>query len=465
MSAVARVLDRMSPLDASFLFGEDGKSHMDVGMVLEFAGPPPSLDEVTAAIAGRLPLVPRYRQKVRMVPAAAALPVWVDDPHFDIRRHVVATAAAAPGDDEALFEAVGRVMSVQLARDKPLWEAHLVTGLAAGRWALVVRMHHCMVDGITSTAIVGELLATTPDPPPPLPDDWAPAPEPSDWELLRDAVGHNLRATGEMARAAVAAVVEPPRPPALPSPADLEPLWQHGQPPLDPTLTGPVGAARRFRRVRFDLDDVRRVRAALGGTVNDVLLATVAHAFRTLLLSRGEAVTGRSVRALMPVALKGDAGPAGGNRIGGVPVDLPMGETGVAALARIRAQTEALKTLTEAVPAPAQVEGPTAGLPVMLTLGSRVAGAVPGLVHTVASNVPGPQHTLYLNGRPLEGLSACISLWSPLRIAVQVLSYAGRLSFAAVADHDSVPDLAVFMTGAEEGLRELLTAAGDDVGG
>jgi diacylglycerol O-acyltransferase / wax synthase len=173
-------VDRMTPLDASFLFAEDGNSHMDIGMVLEIDGPAMSAEEVAEAIAGRLALVPRYRQKIRLVPAAAALPVWVDDVDFDVRRHVFETTAPTPGED-GLFAAVSRVMSSQFDRGKPLWEAHLVTGLGEDRWALVVRMHHAMVDGITSTAIVGELLTRSPEVPEPVDDGWSPAPEPSDW--------------------------------------------------------------------------------------------------------------------------------------------------------------------------------------------------------------------------------------------------------------------------------------------
>lgn len=456
----------MSALDASFLFGEDGNSHMDIGMVLEFEGPAVSRDDLADAISGRLPLVPRYRQKVRLVPAAAALPVWVDDVQFDVRRHIFETPASPAGDDAALFDAVSRVMSNQLDRDKPLWEAHLITGLADDRWALVVRMHHCMVDGISSTAIVGVLLTSDPDPAMPerLDDAWSPQPEPSDAQLLQDAFTDNLKAAGELVKATAAAALKPPSSwsTSMPKTMDLEPLRQVGQPPLDPTLTGPVGPGRRFQRTRIELDDVRRVRSALGGTVNDVIMAITARAFRALLLRRGELVSGRSVRALMPVALKvaEGTGAEGGNRISGVPVELPVGEvSAVECLDRIRAQTSVLKALGEAMPANAQVEAPGFGLPVLLALSSRLAGTVPTFFHTVASNVPGPREPLFLSGRRLTGLSACISLWSPLRIAVQVLSYTGVLSFAAVADSDNVPDLSWFVEGAEDGMRELLQAA------
>jgi diacylglycerol O-acyltransferase / wax synthase len=246
----------------------------------------------------------------------------------------------------------------------------------------------------------------------------------------------------------------------MPSAMDLEPLRQLGQPPGDLTLTGPVGPGRSFLRTRFELDDVRQVRQAFGGTVNDVILTLAARAFRELLLRRGEVVTGRSIRALMPVAMKGGQGSAGGNRIGGVPVELPVGEvSAVECLDRIREQTSTLKALSDAMPVDAQVSAPGLGLPVLLTLGARAASTLPSAMHTVVSNVPGPRDPLYLHGHRLEGLSACISLWAPLRMAVQVMSYTGVLSFAVVADRDSVPDASWILDGATQGLRELLEAA------
>lgn len=453
-------MDRLTPLDASFLFAEDGKSHTDIGMVLEFDGPPLSRDELAESIRSRLPLIPRYRQKVKLVPGAAALPVWVDDVRFDIHRHVFEAEAAAPGDEEALEDAVSRVMSSQLDRGKPLWEAHLVIGLANERWAVILRLHHAMADGLTSTAMTSALLTTTPEATEPIPDAWSPRPEPSDWELLQSAAVENAKAMAEMAHQAVTALSTPPDwSSSLPSGMDLEPLRQVGQPPFDPTLTGPVGTERLFRRFFVELDDIRQIRLALGGTVNDVLLAMSARAFRALMLRRGEAVLGRSVRALVPVALHTEATAGGGsvgNQIGAIPVELPLGElTVVECLDRVKTQTETLKRLGKAVPAAQQAVMPQFGMPTLLTLGSRIAGTLPSYVHTVISNVPGPREPLYLQGRRLTAMSACISLWSPMRIAVQAMSYTGTLAYAAVADAASVPDLPSFMEGAEAGLREL----------
>ena len=162
---------------------------------------------------------------MKLVPAAAALPVWVDDVDFAVERHIFEVAVQQPGDDEAFLDAVGQVMSTQLSRDKPLWEVHVLTGLADGRWALVVRMHHAMVDGITSTAIVGVLLTSSPEVPEPLDDGWTPAAEPTEWQLLSDAMSDSARAAADLARRAAAAAVQPFAgwtPPAPVSPDHLD---------------------------------------------------------------------------------------------------------------------------------------------------------------------------------------------------------------------------------------------------
>ena len=154
-------MQTMSPLDASFLHIEDAVSHMHIGSVGIFEGPVPGPGEVQDAVATRLPLVPRYRQKVRFVPLALGRPAWVDDPHFNLDYHVRRTALPAPGGDEELRNLVGRVMSQQLDRAKPLWEMWVAEGLDDGRWALISKTHHCMVDGVSATDLLSVILGTS----------------------------------------------------------------------------------------------------------------------------------------------------------------------------------------------------------------------------------------------------------------------------------------------------------------
>jgi len=188
--------DRLSPLDASFLFAEHRTAAMHVGAVMTFAPPergPLDLDALVELIGRRLPLVPRYRQKVRDVPGHLGLPVWVDDPGFDLAFHVRRSALPAPGSEQVLRELVGRLLARQLDRSRPLWEVYLIEGLADGRFAVVTKTHHAMVDGLASMDIGAVLLDPTPQPRQTPPDDWDPAPEPSALELAADAALHALR--------------------------------------------------------------------------------------------------------------------------------------------------------------------------------------------------------------------------------------------------------------------------------
>ncbi|MDQ6696731.1 MAG: wax ester/triacylglycerol synthase family O-acyltransferase, partial [Actinomycetota bacterium] len=171
-------VDRMSPLDASFLHIEDDVSHMHIGSISIFEGPSPGYDKVVAMVAGKLPLVPRYRQVVRFVPFDLGRPVWSDDPHFHVEYHVRHTALPAPGGEPELRRLVGRVMSQQLDRTKPLWEIWMVEGLEDDRWAMVSKTHHCMVDGVSGTDLLSVIMDASPNPTPPPPDEWVPDPAP-----------------------------------------------------------------------------------------------------------------------------------------------------------------------------------------------------------------------------------------------------------------------------------------------
>ena len=167
-------MQRMSPLDASFLHLEDQVTQLHIGSVAIFEGPPPPVDELLAMVAGKLPLVPRYRQVVRFVPLALGRPVWTDDHYFNIEYHVRRTALPAPGGEQELRNLVGRVMSQQLDRSKPLWEMWMAEGLGEGRWALVSKVHHCRVDGVSGTDLLTVVLDSERDPEKPSAEDWGP---------------------------------------------------------------------------------------------------------------------------------------------------------------------------------------------------------------------------------------------------------------------------------------------------
>ena len=288
-------MDRMSPLDAAFLQAEDEEPGVSLAIasIAVFEGPAPTTDEFAAALAGRLPLIPRYRQKAREVPLDLGPPVWVDDPALRPRLPPAPHRAARSGRRRELAALMGRVMSARLDRTRPLWEYWVVEGLAEGRWALISKVHHCMVDGISGTDLYRVVLDQSPEPRAPVADDWHPQPEPSALELAR-------RRGARPGPAAAAARPAPRR--RGPRPADVRPAGAdavRGRPPwptaLRPaarsSLSGPcprsAGSPSPGARSRTS----RAVRHALGGTFNDVVLAAVTAGFRTLLLSRGEEPT------------------------------------------------------------------------------------------------------------------------------------------------------------------------------
>ncbi|HTA36632.1 MAG TPA: wax ester/triacylglycerol synthase domain-containing protein, partial [Solirubrobacteraceae bacterium] len=278
----------MSPIDSSFLHIENETTPMHIGAVSIFAGPPPPFEELRAMVAGKLALVPRYRQKIRFVPLAVGAPIWVDDPHFSLDYHVRHTAVPAPGSELQLRQMAARVFSQALDRNKPLWELWVVEGLDDGRWALLSKVHHCMVDGVAATDLMSVMFSDETAPADGAAGsserDWSPAPEPSGLEILiRTAVRRaspagqldtlkqafqapreTLRTFAEIARAAAAAT------PSL-------------RPVAASSLNGPIGPHRRWSWAQVRLTDVKTVRAAYGGTVNDIVLTVITNGFADLL--------------------------------------------------------------------------------------------------------------------------------------------------------------------------------------
>ena len=318
----------MSPVDALFLHAEDGVTHMHIGSCSIFAGPPPAIDEITMLVESKLPLLTRYRQKVRFVPAALGHPVWVDDPNFQLGYHVRHSALPSPGDEHDLENLMGRLMSQELDRTRPLWEVWVVEGLPADRWALISKVHHCMVDGVSGTDLMTVLLdtdrASTTQPIQP----WNPAPEPSDTLLA-------LHALGRLA-------TSPVRQLATWRSAGMHPRQAWNQlgdvasglrsfagrvlAPSRPTsIDGAIGSHRRWAAGRCDLDDVKAVRRAFGGSVNDVVLSVISGAFRTLLIERGDPVDEVVLRSLVPVSVRHPDDHTANNQVSLIVAELPVG--------------------------------------------------------------------------------------------------------------------------------------------
>jgi diacylglycerol O-acyltransferase / wax synthase len=453
-------MQRLSSQDASFLHLEDAVSHMHIGSVAVFEGPPPPYDELVTRVRANLPQVPRYRQRVRFLPLALGRPVWVDDAHFNLRYHLRRTSLPEPGGDEELRLLVGRVMSQQLDRDKPLWEMWMVEGLSDGRWALVTKVHHSVVDGVAGAELLSAILDDERDPEVPEPDDWRPERQRSGPELAARALAERALSPYDAVRFAL----DSPRRAAELAVGTAQGLLTMAgvlKPPPSSSLNGPIGPHRRWDWARSHLSEVKRVRNAFGGTVNDVVLTAIAGGFRELLASRGEP-TDRDVRSLVPVSVR-SAGERGAynNRVSAIFADLPVGiEDPVERLAAMHEQMEDLKGSYSAVAGDVLV-GLSGFAPAMLlALSLRAATRVPQRnVNTVTTNVPGPQRTLYAAGRRMLECFPYVPLGGHVRVGVAIFSYDGGLRFGVTGDYDHAPDIQVMCDGIERSMAELLEAA------
>ncbi len=457
-------MQTMSPLDASFLHVEDAVTHMHIGSVGIFEGPAPGPGEVRSAIAASLPLVPRYRQKVRFVPLALGRPTWVDDPHFNIDYHVRRTALPAPGGDEELRNLVGRVMSQQLDRSKPLWELWVAEGLDNGGWALISKTHHCMVDGVSATDLLSVVLDKERDQPPPPPESWNPDSEPNQAELVGHALAQRAASPYEALRTVLAAARGPRR--VARQAIDVTRGLVNLRPLLSPnsasTLNGPIGPHRRWDWARARLVDIKQIRELHGGTVNDVVLAAITNGFRELLLSRGESVQGRVIRTLVPVSVRAENERGSyNNKVSAMFAELPVElEDPIARLRSVHDQMRELKRSNQAVAAERLTALGGFAPAMLLALAGRVATRLPqSAVNTVTTNVPGPQQPLYLAGRRLLEAFPFVPLGGWVRIGVAIFSYDGGINFGVTGDLDSAPDIGVLCLGIERGVAQLLGGA------
>lgn len=456
-------MQRMSAQDASFLDIEDDDRPMHVGGVSIFEGPPPPFAEVMAMIDGKLALVPRYRQVVRFAPFALARPVWVDDPHFNLGYHVRRTALPSPGGDDELRTLVGRVMSQNLDRAKPLWEMWVVEGLDEGRWGLISKVHHAMVDGVATTELMTVLLDRERNPERPEAESWTAEPTPGAARLLADAILERTVNPLIAAEQFVGALRAPRRLASVLADtsrglAGFVGVARRGE---ASSLNGPLSPHRRWDWARGRLSDVQLVRRAFGGTVNDVVLAAITHGFRQLLESRGEPVD-RVLRTLVPVSVRrpGERGTYN-NRVSAMFAELPVGiEDPVSRLESIRTQMAGLKESKQAVAGKTLTSLSGFAPPMLLALGARLASRLPQhALNTGTTNVPGPQFPLYLAGRRLLESFPYIPLFASVRVAVAIFSYDGALSFGVSGDYDAAPDIDVVCRGIERGLRELVAVA------
>ena len=463
--------DRLSGLDAGFLALERVETPMHIGSLVVLEGGPFfdaggrfRLAEVRAHVAARLHRIPRFRQRPMSVPLDLGRPVWTDDVRFDVGYHVRLTALPAPGDRrrlEALFE---RVQAQMLDRSRPLWELWFVEGLLGGEVGLILKTHHALVDGVSGVDVATVLFDLVPDPAPDPAPVWIPSPAPAPTRLLVDTVAEDVAALADVGRTLAGAVQFPGRALARVAEVARGVATVAEDRILAPRLSinRPVGRNRRYRGVRIPLADVKTVRAALGGTVNDVVLAGVGGGLARLLAARGELTDDTRLKVLCPVSVRGDDEHlALGNRVSALVVPIAAGDPDPRSrLAAIRATTAGLKERNQAVGASALVGLTDFVAPTLLHLGARLAHRQT-FFNVVCTNVPGPQFPLYCMGARVREAYPMVPLSRNLGVGIAVLSYCGFLHVGVLADRDGPDDVDVLATGIADAFAELVAAAAD----
>jgi diacylglycerol O-acyltransferase len=464
MSTAGDHLQRLTAVDASFLTNESSSSHMHIGGILIFEGPPPLYVDLVEHVRGRLEQVPRFRQCIVEPPLEAGRPLWADDVNFNLRYHIRHTALPEPGGEAQLKRLAGRVFSQQLDRSKPLWEMWLVQGLERDRFAILTKTHHAMVDGISGVDIGTVLFDLEPVPGPARVDDgWQPQPAPTTRHLLARGATDAVAAPVKLAERAAGALRHPEtaaRRAVETVEALSEVVGALADPAPDVPLNQPIGPHRRFTWARSELATFKRIKDTLGGTVNDVVLAVVTGALRNWLHTRGIRTEGLELRALVPVSIRAeDERGELGNKLSAMRGPLPVYvEDPVRRLRVVSEQMEGLKRSKQALGAEVIARFNDFAPPTLLAQAARLNFST-RLFNLIVTNVPGPQIPLYVLGRELQEVFPVAFLPQNHALAVAIMSYNGRICFGLLADYDSMEDVETVARGIEESLAELEEAA------
>ncbi|MGH2840087.1 MAG: WS/DGAT/MGAT family O-acyltransferase [Solirubrobacteraceae bacterium] len=461
-----RHLDRLTAVDASFLHQEGPESHMHIGALVLAAGPAPQYDDFLDLIRSRLHLVPRYRQKLVFPPAASARPLWADDTDFNIEYHVRHTALPDPGSREQLQNLCARIFSQQLDRSKPLWELWLVEGLDDGRFGLLTKAHHAMIDGIAGVdlgtvmfdlgpepAVIGEGL-----------EPWQPDAAPTPVDLLSAGVKSFVKAGAEVTATALGAISKPERAledARVAAEGISEIVWATMNPAPPTPLNVEIGPHRRLVGIESSLQDFKAVKNAFGGTVNDVVLAVVAGALREWLHSRGVRTEGLELRALVPVSIRSEEQRgSGGNRLAAMRGPLPVYvDDPVERLGVVRAAMEDLKGSKQAVGAEVLASVQNFAPPTVLAQASRLNFST-RLFNLLVTNIPGPQFPLYVTGSEMTTVFPIAFLPKDHALAIAIMSYNGQMNFGLIGDYDAMPDIEALGQSIRASLAELVMLAG-----
>ncbi len=463
--------ERLSAQDTSFLLFESQNAFTHVaGTAIYELGPLRSgedgvdIGRIRSAVASLLHQLPRFRQKLAWIPLEGH-PVWVDDPAFDLDFHVRHTRLPHPGGEQELKELSARILANQMDRAKPLWEIWVIEGLAGGRWSMIQKIHHCMIDGASGVDLTQLMLSPDPAAELPAATPHLPRPIPTRAKLLRDALARRLRMPLDALRStresyeSARELVEEAR---LRARAVLKMAGSLTRSAPKTLLSGPIGPHRRVDWLEMPLDEVKAVRKATGATVNDVVLATVAGALRSFLERRGADPGELEFRVAAPVSTRSESERGTlGNRVSMWILDLPIDEPEpLRRLERVREQTRDLKSSQQAVGADLLFQVVEWTSTRVLSLAGRALAASQGPYNLMVTNVPGPQIPLYLCGSRMCATYGFVPLVENTALGVALFSYDGRLCWGLNADYERVPDLADFAAAIAAAFRELERAAG-----
>lgn len=463
--------ERLSTQDSSFLLFEHRETPMHVAAIAILEAGPLTrpgggldVDRITAHVASRLPQLPRYRRRLVRTPLTET-PIWVDDDRFSLTWHLRRAALPSPGTPAELRELVGRILSQRLERTRPLWEIWIVEGLEGDRLALVAKTHHSLVDGVAGANLLTSLFDMSPEPTTATAPPWTPAPVPDRFELLLDEVVRGLQGVRETA-AAVQSVVRDPRAAAArvveAGTAIAQALHASVRRPAPTAINGPIGPHRRVAWTSIDLGAVKAVKERLGGTINDVVLATVAGALHRFFGAAGEWPTWLDYRVVVPVNMRPPGEMHAANRVSAHFLSLPVEE---------RDPLRRYERVCERIGA-AKRSRAAEGFELMTRVADRIAAPwltrfgvqlASGLhpYHLIVTNVPGPQFPLYLLGARLVDLHPHLPLFAHQGLGIAALSYCGRIGIGLVADFERIPDLGPLEAGLAESFEELAEASRD----
>jgi diacylglycerol O-acyltransferase len=457
---------RLTSTDASFLYFEKKECSMHIGSVSIFEGEIP-FESFVNNVSSKLHLIPRYRQKVIPDPFMLGHPTWEFDDDFDINRHIFRIQIDSPGSEDQLIELAGSIFTPMMDRGKPLWDIHLVYGLKGKRTAMIARVHHCMVDGVSGVDLLKIVLDMSANPEPVKPEFVPPPPRPDATRRLFDSLLGSLQEgmnrwmefqTG-LLNLTQALTQEQTRAAALEMSSIIPPLVA---PPAMLPFNRPCSGQRKLVWSEFSFAEARGIRAACGGTVNDVVLTVLSGAVSRYVESHGQKTNARSLRVMVPVSMRQEEKRGAlGNLVSLLPVEIPLDlKDPIERFRYVNQKTVAMKSarVAEGINTLSALMG-ILPAPVQSLLGAISNTPVPAF-NMVSTNVPGPQVPLYAMGRRMIAYYPYVPVGYAIGVGCAIMSYDQKLYFGLTSDVQAMPDVERLKQFLDESFVELRKAAG-----